>query len=967
MVLVRLLGPVDVVDGSGTHHPGSALRRTLLSLMAIHAGKVVTSDWLMEHAWDGEPPESRLEALRFHISRLRKELGEGDLVETHPGGYRLAVSADQVDALAAEVRARAAKREPDPVLAAEVYSDVLALWRGVPFSDAAPCSVLDDEAGRLAELHRAITEDYFEARLDSGAGRELVADLALATTQQPLRESLWAALITAQYRAGLQADALRSYEQMRVILADSLGLDPSTELQELQRRVLQHDPSLVRDVGLGSGAVPTTRPAPRHNLPMPATPLIDSDGRLASVGQLVRDHRLVTLTGPGGVGKTRLAVELGWSCLDQFDGGAWLIELAPATNAGTVVPTVSSTLSIRQQQGSTAIESMLDWFHGRELVLIVDNCEHVLDPVRQLVGTLLARCPTIRVVATSREPLRLAGERVHSVKVLSPEVDGMALFLDRAVAADSSFSPTAAELDSVTDICRRLDGLPLAIELAAARVRSIAPVDLLARLDDRFKLLHSGIGNGVGRHEALRATVEWSYQLLTEPERALFARLSVFAGGFDLRAAEVVCAADTIEDSDVVDLLSSLVDKSMVMVDRHPHGTRYKVLETLRQFGEEQMGNAAVSEVRERHLRHYVELAEQADALFRSALQVNGAAIFDREWDNLRIAHEWAVATSDLTEAERLILASHFHAETQNRREHGDWVNRTIALGTAKRQPSSDTFAQGAYWAVKGDNEPAALELLDRGLELVVSLDDPSAALCLGYATLVDHPRVPDPLPHFEAIASKVDLDREWWVLIELADLALADGAPSQPAHLARLVAAAEKIRAPLLMAEASLALGNVSVLQKPPDFAAARDLYTAALDTTRQSGDLVGEAEALRLVALATVGLHPDKAIEACRDALVYLYEIRRWNRIWQVLESTVLAFASTGHIEAASVIAANLEVHHLPAGYEHQLGFRSRTLALIRSDPQIEEWTARGATMDQYQIIDYALSTAHGDVRKL
>ena len=211
--------------------PGSTLRRTLLALLAIHAGQVVTSDWLLEHVWDGEPPESRLRALRFHISRLRKELGDCAVVETHPGGYRLAVSAEQVDALAAEIRAKTVKREPDPSLAAEAYADVLALWRGAPFVDAAPCSVLDDEVARLAELQLAITEDYFEARLDSGAGRELVADLARATAHNPLRESLWAALITAQYRAGLQAEALRSYEQMRVILADSLGLDPSSDLQ----------------------------------------------------------------------------------------------------------------------------------------------------------------------------------------------------------------------------------------------------------------------------------------------------------------------------------------------------------------------------------------------------------------------------------------------------------------------------------------------------------------------------------------------------------------------------------------------------------------------------------------------------------------------------------------------------------------------------------------------------------------
>ena len=958
MVLVRLLGPVDVVDCSGTHSPGSALRRTLLALMAIHAGEVVTSDWLMEHAWDGEPPESRLRALRFHISRLRKELGEADLIETHPGGYRLAVSAGEVDALAAADRARVAKREPDPRLAAEEYADVLALWRGVPFVDAAPCAVLDDEAERLTELNRAITENYFEARLDSGAGRELVADLGRATTQYPLRESLWAALMIAQYRAGLQADALRSYEEMRVILADSVGLDPSTALQELQGRVLRHDPSLVRDVGPPADAAPT-KASPRHNLPMPATPLIDSDDRLGAIRVLAGEHRLVTLTGTGGVGKSRLALELGWAFLDQVAAGVWLVELAPVTNADAVVAAVSSTLSIRQQQGLTAIESMVDWFYGRELVLIVDNCEHVLDSVRQLLGALLARCPSIRVVATSREPLGLPGERVHLVNGLSPDLDGVALFVDRAVAADSSFSSSAAERDSVVaEICRRLDGLPLAIELAAARVRSIAPVDLLVRLDNRFKLPRSSISKGESRHETLRATVEWSYQLLTEAERDMFARLSVFAGGFDLRGAEVVCAGSIGACEDVVDLLSSLVDKSMVVVERHSQGTRYKMLETLRQFGHEQLDHAAAFEIRQSHLRHYVDVAEQADSLFRSASQVNGAAIFDREWDNLRLAHEWAIATSDLVQAERLINASFLYAYSVNRVEHGDWVEQAIALDTADHPPSPDTFAKGALWAYTIENIARADELLARGIDLALSINSPGAVMCWALIMPGDYPGVPDPFARLEAAASRLDLDRDWWVLVELADKAPHHAPEAESFHLARLVDTADRVRAPTLMANAALHRGHSSISQRPPNFAAALEWYTTALDTARQCGDLLNEGDSLRAIAMATVGLDSDKAIETCHHALIKLHEIRYWYRVWHVFESVGLSLAVTGQIEAASVIVGNLEAHHPPFGIEHQLGFRSRTLELVRTHTQVQEWMARGAAMDRYQIVEYALA---------
>lgn len=492
MVVVRLLGPVEVIDDTGTaHRVGSALRRTLLALLALRAGEMVRADWLLEHAWEGEPPESGLRALRFHISRLRHELGEDGVIETRPGGYRLAVSADQVDALAVAGMADAARCEVDPHLAAEGYADALAMWRGEPFADVAPCPLLDDEAGRLDALRLIIIEDLFRARLDAGGGRDLVADLSRATAQYPLRESLWSMLITAQYRAGLQADALRSYEQMRTMLSDDLGLDPSSELQDLQRRVLQHDASLGGGEGEVQGRTPIAARRLPGNLPLSASPLIDSDDQLGLARTQLHDHRLVTLIGTGGVGKTRLAVELGWSCLDEFDAGVWLVDLAPLVDPDAVAATVASTLQIRPQPGSTLVESIVDWFTGRELLLVVDNCEHLLDPVRRLINVVLARCPTVKVVATSREPLGSVGEHVHPVNVLNPVVDGVALFLDRAVAADSSFGISDLEHGSITEICRRLDGVPLAIELAAARVRSMAPVDLLARLDDRFRLLRS--------------------------------------------------------------------------------------------------------------------------------------------------------------------------------------------------------------------------------------------------------------------------------------------------------------------------------------------------------------------------------------------------------------------------------------------------------------------------------------------
>lgn len=949
MVLVRLLGPVDLIDGAGTvRSPSSELRRTLLALLALRAGEVVSSDRLMEHLWDGEPPESGLRALRFHVSRLRKELGETDLIETRPGGYRLSVRADQVDALDVEDRASRARHERDRDAVIGVYSELLAMWRGAPFVDVAPCSTLDDEAARLQALRLAITEDQFQARLDAGGGRDLVADLTRAAAQHPLREALWTMLVTAQYRAGLQADALRTYEQLRTTLAETLGLDPSPELQDLQRRVLQHDRLLLGETELGRG----TR---QGNLPAPATALIDSDGRLELAKRMVEDHRLVTLTGTGGIGKTRLAVELGWSCIDDFDAGVWFVELAPVTKADAVQSTIASTLDIRSHENAKPIESIVDWFVGRELLLIVDNCEHVLDPVRGLVTVLLARCPTIKVVATSREPLGLVGEHVYRIDVLNPASDGVALFVERAVASDSTFELPDDEINTVREICGRLDGLPLAIELAAARIRALAPVDLLRRLDDRFKLLRGGSPH----HETLLVTVDWSYQLLSDDERILFDRLSVFAGDFDLGAVEAICTGDTIDAPDVLDLMMSLVDKSMILAERHPNATRYRMLETLRQFADQRLGeDASAASLRERHLTYYVAIAEEADTLFRSERQVTGAETFEREWDNLRRAHEWAIVTTNLPMAERLIAALELHAQRRLKYELGDWVERTIALGSDARQPTPDTFAHGAFWAFNREDHVRGRELFDRGFELIVDIANPSALGCMGMTPMHSHPRVADPFKALQNLAANLDLDREWWLLGTLADLSLPPEPPSEVDHFARLVEAAERIRCPQLQIAAALEIGKRSVVESPPDFSAALDLYPPALATARASGDLVSESDCLRAVALATVGLHLDTELDVCRTALACLYEIRYWFRIWHLFDSIALAMASTGQLEAAAVVIGHLDAHHPPWGIEHELGFRERAHEIVGQQPRAEEWMARGAAMDRHQIVGYALA---------
>ena len=957
----------------GVPNTFAARDRAVLAALAMFPGVTVTTDRLADAIWGERRPVSWNKVIPGCVMRLRRALG-ARAIETTRNGYRLAVEADAVDVQRFErlvTRGHELLEGAEPGRAADLIGEALAIWRGAAFIDLEDWEPRVAEARRLEEIRLEAQEEFVEACQRSGRHHEVLALAQSMVRAMPFRERRWALLAGAQYRAGRQTDALRTLHEARTMLAAELGVDPGPGLVELEHAILRHDPllaarsdrPLLGDVGAGPVVRPTTdrrgaRPHSRANLPTPATTLIDRDDRLAVAMRLVEDHRLVTLTGTGGVGKSRLAVEVGRRCLDQFDWGVWLVELAPVASADSVVAALASTLSVPPQQGLTLVESIVDWFRGRDMLLIVDNCEHVRDPVRHLTAVLLAECPTVKIVATSREPLGLGGEHVYRVNLLNPQVEGVTLFLERAVAADSSFVVSDAEEGTVATICGRLDGLPLAIELAAARVRSMAPVDLLARLDDRFRLLR-GVG-GNDHHATLWATVEWSYQLLAERERAIFARLSVFAGSFDLAAVEAICATGTIDGSEVVDSLSILVDKSMVLVERSSEGTRYQMLETLRLFGEARLrADATTATVREQHLRHYVEVAVRADNILHSSRQVTGAAIFDNEWANLRKAHEWAILTSNLSLAERLILACRVYSVTRLRREHGDWVEKTIALGTEDHPPSPDTFAQGAFWAFSVEDYSRTRELLARGIDLAASMDDPSVALCLTYIGRNEYERTPDPFQNLEAIAPKLDLDREWWVLTYLANSATQFESSSEQAHVSRLVEAAERIRAPLLTVAAMSLLGRLSIMRKPPDYTGALDLYRRALAPARQCGDLI-ECECLRSIALASVGLHPDSAIEACRQGLVNAFEIRCWFQVWNVLESIGLAFALTDQAEAASVVIGNLEAHHPlfgPVGIEHELGFRSRVLDIIRPHPRVEQWMARGAAMDRYQIVEFAV----------
>uniref|UniRef100_UPI0008377D18 BTAD domain-containing putative transcriptional regulator n=1 Tax=Actinomadura kijaniata TaxID=46161 RepID=UPI0008377D18 len=563
-----VLGPLEVrTDGGEPVRVPDLKVRTLLACLLAHRGETVAADRLVDWLWGAEPPADPRATLRARVSQLRRTLEDAEpgaraLVETRPPGYRLAVPPHAVDA----------GRFEEAVARGE--ADALALWRGAAFADFAEAPFALPEIARLTELRLTAVEE--------GAGTRTAGELAALVARHPLRERLRAAHLRALYREGRQGEAVRAYLDLRDLLREELGMDPDPRTTALYEAILRRDPSLD---------------APRGNLPAPVTDLVGRDAALAEVRAELRAHRLVTLTGPGGVGKTRLAVEAARGA--EHPDGVWLVE---AVDAGTgVAERVAETAGLRDVAGGPAdpVARLAGALRDRRMLLVLDGCERRAEEVAATAAALLRGAPGLRLLVTSREPLGVSGERVWSVPPLA-EADAVALFAARAPGPVTDGAAVAA-------VCRRLDGLPLAVELAAARVRSMDVRELADRLDDRFRLLTGGPRDAPARQRTLRAVIDWSWEPLPGPERAVLRRLAVFADACPLAAAEAVCA-DT-PGQDVLDPLARLVDRSLVV---HTAG-RYRLLESVAAYALERLREAGEEDAtRARHRRHHLDLAERA-------------------------------------------------------------------------------------------------------------------------------------------------------------------------------------------------------------------------------------------------------------------------------------------------------------------------------------------------------------------
>ncbi|BBY91107.1 SARP family transcriptional regulator [Mycobacterium gallinarum] len=674
----RLLGDVEVrLDGQRLD-VGHARQRCVLAALLIDVNRPVPTDQLILRVWADDPPHRERNALAAYLSRLRHLFADTDEVAVvrEPGGYLLSADQLSVDVHRFRHLAARARAVSDSAEAAGLFDAALELWRGSPFA-ALDTPWFNDVRDSLEVERLSVVLDRNDVALQAGRHAELLGELTLALQAHPLDERLAGQLMLAQYRSGRQAAALETYRQMRDRLVDELGVDPSPPLQAVHQQIL------------GGGAPPPPAfetAAPQRvetralaGLPRRVTTFVGRENDVAKVIAALRDGPLVTLTGVGGVGKTRLALETAERERHRFGDGAVVCELAPIEDGPAVTHAVAAALRLQQQQGLGIEETVIEYLRTRELLLVVDNCEHVLEDSARLLERIAGYCPRVAVLATSREALGIAGERVLPVNPL-PIDDATLLFADRARASRSDFDVDHEPVGAVAEICRRLDGLPLAIELAAARVRLMGSLDIARRLD-RLRLLTGGARGAHPRQQSLSATIDWSYHLLSEPEQALFARLSVFAGGFDIDAVHGICGNADADEDDTLELLAGLIDKSMVTTRGGTHTSRYAVLETLRAYGRDRLRDNNLDDAYAmRHAAYFTTLAERAAA---GTQGIDERAWVERmlpDYDNLRASFEHLMTASDLDTALRLVTSLPEFVHLRIGYESSGWAERVVEL-----------------------------------------------------------------------------------------------------------------------------------------------------------------------------------------------------------------------------------------------------------------------------------------------
>jgi predicted ATPase/DNA-binding SARP family transcriptional activator len=841
----RILGGLEALEGERKLALGSPQQRVLLGALLLSRGRAVPLVELIDAIWPERAPATASHAIEVYVSRLRKVLGgeTGSRLIKEGQGYALRVDDDELDARRFELiveEGRAALAAGDPVRAAGLLRDALTLWHGQPLGDLHCGPLVRAASARLEELRVEALEARIEAELALGR-KGLIPELETLVAEEPLRERFRAQLMLALYREGRQADALRAYQSARTMFRDELGLEPGRGLQKLERDILNQSPNLE------PAAAPPQR---RATLPARITPLVGRGDELDYLIDLIRSDaaRLVTITGAGGVGKTRLAVEAARCLADGHVADVVFVDLAPTRSPDLVVQTIAGSVEVREQPGVSLLDTLAAALSDRPSLLVLDNFEHVLEAA-PVVAELLAAADRVKVLATSRTRLRLYGEHEYALSPLPvpPSGDISADELVQFEAVELFVSCTRRRVPGfrldrengrvIAEICIRLEGMPLALELAAARSETYDPEALLGQLGARLPILVGGPRDVPERHRSLRRTIDWSYDLLDEDERRLFARLSVFAGGFTAEAAAAVCGGDR-------PTFDSLVENSLVVRERE----RYSLLETLREYGSERLrDDGTLDDVRLRHAEFFVTFAERAEPELRGLEQLPWLARLDAEQPNIWAAADWGLTTGRANLALRLggALWRYWEARgsiSQARRRLDEVLAAPEARDADAR--AAALFASGRMALRQGDLEHAASVFAEaRSLfEGEGNLD--GLALCMAGLGWVAH--VVGPLDEAvvlceEAVALARSSSEEWVLADALNNLGVALRSDRRLEESRQVLEESLTIRRRIGDLEGVTASlnGLALIALADDDFDDADRLFSEAFVVSEQRGDL--------------------------------------------------------------------------------------------------------------------------------
>jgi predicted ATPase/DNA-binding SARP family transcriptional activator len=974
----RLLGPLEVVAEGRLVALDAPKPRALLAILLLRANEPVSRDLLIEELWAGGPPPSATKVLQTYVSQLRRVLGRS-VIRTVSSAYELRADTASLDLRRFEQLMRDA-RAAAPVEANGMLREALSLWRGQPLAEFAYESWAQAEIDRLAELRLDALQERIETDLALGASAELVGELELLVGQYPLRERLRAQLMLALYRSGRQADALAAYRDARRALVDALGIEPTPELRQLERRILDQDPAL--DV-VAAEPPATSAAQSRPSLPSRSSSFVGRTRELREIRELLRrdDVRLLTLTGPAGVGKTRLALEV-TAALESDPAGAVLVELARINDARVVARTIAAELGVEDRPGRTPREALLEYLQGRQALLLLDNFEHVLSAAA-LVREVLAAAPGVKVLVTSRAPLDVPEERVHRVPALElPDpswrtsiarlrrTEAIRLFVDRARAARPDFELSETNAASVVELCIRLDGLPLAIELAAARSNLLSPRALLERLDSRLDLLKATPGSRVTERQwTLRAAIEWSYELLGVAEQHLFTSLAVFVGGFTLTGAERVAEPP---DLDTVEGVETLLRNNLLTTERaRGDEPRLGMFETIREYALERLAaRGDGDDVRRRHAGFYLELAEEAEPGLLGPQQREWLERLDAELDNIRAALTWSVDTGEAAVGLRIGSGLwRFWQLRDHRREGRERLEELLALGSGSPSIRAKAQTRAASLALQDDPETGR-RLLEESLAVhrregdarmvanalgllgmaAVAAGEIDSALALTRQTLEVARGGVNPYVESGAL---------WQVGVCLAvrgELDDAERTLEEGVDLARKLGDARSV------AGSQTSLGGVALMRG--DHARAWRLFDESLNIYRGLDDVWGVSNSLS--NLAFLALEAGEA-ETARKLLSEALAIEResGNHVWlaNALELSARLAAADGSSTLAIRLNARAALIRETTGrwLHYELGWPDPTPNLedLRSrvgEATFEEQWERGRTMTVLEAIDQA-----------